>query len=52
MANLCLGMYDREIAEAMGISLGGVEAHLENIRFKVGLSRRVSLALWWKEETK
>ncbi len=52
MKYLCLGMYDREIAEAMGISTKGVYAHLTNIRYKVGLSRRVLLALWWKEETK
>lgn len=49
---LTSGMTDQEIAKAMGITSKGVESHLENIRYKLGLGRRVLLALYWHERKK
>lgn len=48
---LVLGMINKEIAAAMGISRKGVENHLSNVAFKVGMGRRVMLALWWRGES-
>ncbi len=48
---IVLGMLNREIAQVMGVSIRTVENHVSNIMFKVGIGRRVLLALWWKEET-
>ncbi len=52
MDYIVLGMLNREIAQVMGVSIRTVENHVSNIMFKVGIGRRVLLALWWKEETK
>lgn len=44
---LIKGWNNEEIAAKMGITVRGVESHLVNIRFKTGMGRRVTLALWW-----
>lgn len=51
MKYLHLGMTNREIAAAMTIEVKSVEKHIQNIMFKVGLGRRVLLALWWDHAT-
>ncbi len=47
---LVLGMHNREIAQAMGITCKTVETHVSNCMYKVGIGRRVMLALWWSKQ--
>lgn len=48
MDYICLGMNNKEIARAMGITQKGVEAHVQDIYYKIGTGRRVLAALWWQ----
>ncbi len=41
------GKRDREIAEALGVSLRTVKTHVRNLLLKSGLQNRVALAVWW-----
>ncbi len=47
---IVLGMLNREIAQMMGVSIRTVENHISNIMYKVGLGRRVMLAIWWSKQ--
>lgn len=50
MDYLTLGMTNREISVALVVTIKTVENHISKIMYKVGLGRRVLLALWWKEQ--
>ncbi len=47
---IILGMLNREIAQVMGVSVRTVENHVSNVMYKVGLGRRVMLAIWWSKQ--
>jgi len=45
------GLSNREIAERLVISKRSVDAHIEHIYGKLGVSSRVQLASWTREDT-
>jgi DNA-binding NarL/FixJ family response regulator len=47
MALVAAGMTNREIAERLHLSSWTVKRHVANLLRKVGVARRVQLALWF-----
>ena len=43
------GMSNRAIADAVGISVPGVEYHLHRLFKATGTRNRVALVMWWME---
>jgi DNA-binding CsgD family transcriptional regulator len=43
---IALGLTNRQIAEKLGISERTVDAHVQNIRNKLGMERRAQIAAW------
>lgn len=44
------GLYNREIAIKLGISIKTVEQHVMHLRERSGVRNRVQLALWWSKQ--
>jgi len=46
---IALGLGLREIAQELGISVGGVKMHLSRIYERLDVHNRVQIARWWME---
>lgn len=47
---LALGKDTREIAEALSMSPGTVQGHVNQIKLRLRLKSRLELALYWNEQ--
>jgi DNA-binding CsgD family transcriptional regulator len=50
LALVAKGKTNREIAEALGMTLDGAKFHVSEILSKLGVSTREEAAAWWKEQ--
>jgi non-specific serine/threonine protein kinase len=44
--DIARGLTNRQIAEKLGISERTVDAHVQNVRNKLGMEKRAQIALW------
>lgn len=51
MERIALGMSNRDIGNAMGVSMNTVRAHVRSAMQKVGVSNRAALAVWYVRTT-
>jgi len=47
---LARGWTNREIADALGISLDGAKWHVAEVLSRLGAGSRVEVARWWRRE--
>jgi non-specific serine/threonine protein kinase len=46
VADIARGLTNRQIADSLGISERTVDAHVQNVRNKLGMERRAQIAVW------
>ncbi len=47
---LVQGLWNKEIADCLGISTKTVETHIHHIMERTGIQRRVLLGIWWSKQ--